>query len=159
MAMESARQRMLAQTDGKRRELTFKVGDQVSLKTKHLGISTLPSRKSFPKWMGPFTVQRVINDAAYMLELPSTWRAHNEFHVSLLKPYVDNGEPVPPMPFNLIDGSDNQFEVQRIIDFQPKSAKKNGAARKIKELSFFVVWRGASWHRCLAALVKSERHL
>ena len=142
MAMESARQRMMAQTDSKRRELMFKVGDQVSLKSSHLGISTLPSKKLFPKWMGPFTVQRVINDAAYMLELPKTWRAHNVFHVSLLKPYISNGEPVPPMPFNLIGGSENQFEVQRIIDFRPKSSKQNGAARKIKDLSVFVVWLG-----------------
>ena len=44
------------------------VGDQVSLKTRHLGISTLPSRKLCPKWIDPFTVQRVINNAAYMLE-------------------------------------------------------------------------------------------
>ena len=48
------------------------------------------------------------------------------------------------MPFNLISGSDNQFEVQRIIDFRPKSAKKNGAACKVKELSFFVMWLGLS---------------
>ena len=72
MAMESARQRMMAQTDGKRRDLKFKVGDQVSLKTSHLGTSTLPSKKLFPKWMGPFTVQQVVNDVAYMLELPGT---------------------------------------------------------------------------------------
>ena len=46
------------------------------------------------------------------------------------------------MPFNLIGGSENQFEVQRIIDFRPKSSKQNGAARKTKDLSFFVVWLG-----------------
>ena len=136
MAMESARQRMMAQTDGKRRDLKLKVGDQVSLKTSHLGISTLPSKKLFPKWMGPFTVQQIVNDVAYMLELPSTWRAHNVFHVSLLKPFVSNWEPVSPMPFNLIGGSENQIEVKKVFDFRPKTPKTNGIARRVKDLSF-----------------------
>ena len=142
MAMESARQRMLTQTDGKRRDLQFKVGDQVSLKTSHLGTATLPRKKLFPKWMGPFTVQQVVNEVAYMLELPRTWRAHNVFHVSLLKPFVSNGEPVSPMPFNLVGGSENQFEVKRVLDFKPKTLKKNGSARKVKDLSFCVEWLG-----------------
>ena len=138
MAMKSARQRMMAQTDGKCRDLKFKVGDQVSLKTSHLGTATLPSKKLFPKWMGPFTVQQVINDVAYMRQLPKTWRAHNVFHVSLLKPFIDDGEPVAPMPFNLIGGSDNQFEVKRVVDFRPKTPKQSGAQRRVKELSFCV---------------------
>ena len=44
----------------------------------------------------------------------------------------------------MVGGSDNQFEVQRIIGFQPKSSKKNGGARKVKELSFFVAWHDLS---------------
>ena len=66
--------------------------------------------------MGPFTVQQVVNDVAHMLELPGTWRAHQVSHVSLLKPFVSNGEPMSPMPFNLIGGSENQFEVKK-VDF------------------------------------------
>ncbi|KAK9791591.1 hypothetical protein WJX73_008219 [Symbiochloris irregularis] len=57
-AMESARQRMIKQEDPKRKALIFSVGDQVSLKTKHLGISTLPSAKLFQRWLGPFTVSK-----------------------------------------------------------------------------------------------------
>ena len=53
-AMESAGQRMKAQTDSKRKALTFKVGDLVSLCTKHLGVYTLPSKKkAVPKVAGP----------------------------------------------------------------------------------------------------------
>ena len=142
MAMESARQRMMTQTAKKRRALTFKVGDQVSLKTSHLGVSTLPSRKLFPKWMGPFTVQKIINDVAYMLELPKAWRAHNVSHVSLLKPYISNGEPVPPMPFNLVGGTENEYEVKRVTDFNPKTPKRKGGARRVRELTFYVEWLG-----------------
>ena len=92
--------------------------------------------------LGPFTVQQVINDVAYMLELPKTWRAHEVFHVSLQKPFIDNGEPVAPMPFNLIGGSDNQFEVKRIVDLRPKTPKQSGAQRRVKELSSCVEWLG-----------------
>ena len=75
-AMEAARQRMAAQVDPHRQELTFQVGDLVSLKTKHLMVSTPPSKQLFPKWIGPMRVQQIINPAAYMLELPNTWCAH-----------------------------------------------------------------------------------
>ena len=143
-AMESARQRMARYEDPKRTALTFAVGDQVSLKTKHLGISTLPSRKLFPVWLGPFTVSKVINPAAYQLELPNMWKAHNVFHSSLLKPYRDNGEAVDPQSFTLVGGKDNEFEVESITDYGPKTAHANGKLRKASELVFWVKWRGVA---------------
>ena len=81
---------------------------QVSLKTSHLGISTLPSRKLFWKHIGPIMVSKRVNNAAYELESPKSWRAHNVFHVSLLKPYVSNGEAavVDPVSFTLQGGKD-----------------------------------------------------
>ena len=85
-AMEAARQRMSAQADLHRQKLTVQVGDLISLKTKHLMVNTPPNKKLFPKWVGPMRVQRVVNPAAYMLELPKTPRAHNVLHVGLLKP-------------------------------------------------------------------------
>ena len=117
----------------------------MSLKTKHLGISTLPSKKLFPLWLGPFTVSKVINPAAYQLELPTGWRTHNVFHASLLKPYLSNGEAVAPQSFTLIGGKDNQFEVERIVDYTPKTAHKTGRLRKVSELTFWVKWRGVEY--------------
>ena len=140
--MESARQRMIAQEDPKRKKLTFEVGDQVSLKTSHLGISTLPSKKLFWKYMGPFTVQKKVNDVAYMLELPKMWKAHNVFHVSLLKPFVSNGEVVDPISFTLRGGQPVELEVESIYDFGPKTKTKQGNARRVKDLHFLVKWRG-----------------
>ena len=144
-AIEAARRRMLRQEDGKRRPVTFSVGDQVSLRTKHLGISTLPSKKLFPLWLGPFTVSKVINPAAYQLELPIKWKIHNVFHVSLLKQYLSNGEAVDPQSFTLIGGKDNEFEVERIVDYSPKTAHKNGKLRKVNELIYWVKWRGQAY--------------
>lgn len=142
VAMESARQRMTDQEEHKRKSLVFKQGDQVSLKSKHLGINTLPSKKLFPLWMGPFTISRVISPTAYQLELPRFWRAHNVFHVSLLKPYLDNGEPVDPLSFTLTGGKAEEFEVESIHDYGPKTLHANGRPRKVSELFFKVKWRG-----------------
>ena len=50
--MESARQRMVVQEASKQKPLTFEEGDLVLLMTTHLGISTLPSRKFFCKYIG-----------------------------------------------------------------------------------------------------------
>ena len=144
-AMEAARRRMLRAEDGKRKPATFSEGDQVSLRTKHLGISTLPSKKLFPLWLGPFTVSKVINPAAYQLELPKSWKVHNVFHASLLKQYLSNGEAVSPQSFTLIGGQDNQFEVERIVDYSPKNAHKDGKLRKINELIYWVKWRGQAY--------------
>ena len=90
-------------------------------------------------------VQRIINRAAYMLELPKTWRAHNMFHVSLLKPFLDNGEAADAVPYTLIGGADNEFEVEVITDFKPKAPQRNGQLRKVRDLSFFVKWLGLDW--------------
>ena len=140
--MHAARRRMMSYMDSRRKALTFQVGDQVSLKTSHLGISTLPSRKLFWKYLGPFTVSKRVNDVAYELELPKAWRAHNVFHVSLLKPFVSNGEAVDPVSFTLQGDKPNEFEVERVYDFGPKSKDSKGRARKVKDLVFYVKWRG-----------------
>ncbi|MCO5578196.1 hypothetical protein L7F22_032034 [Adiantum nelumboides] len=46
------------------------------------------------RYYGPFQ----INDVSFRLRLPDTWKIHNAFHVSLLKPFrgdvPDDGEPV-----------------------------------------------------------------
>ena len=131
--------------DGKRKDVIFSGGDQVSLRTKHLGISTLPSKKLFPLWLGPFSVSKVINATAYQLELPQSWKMHNVFHVSLLKQYRSNGEAVDPQSFTLVGGQDNQFEVESIVDFSPKTAHKDGKLRKVNELIFWVKWRGVEY--------------
>ena len=141
-AMEAARQRMKAQVDSRRRDLSFKVGDLVSLRTKHLGTTTLPTQKLLPKYIGPFRVQKVVNPVAYKLEIPKSWRAFNVFHVSLLRPFKDNGEAVEPMSFTLIGGKDNEFEVEKVLDFRPKTLKANGAPRKVRELEFLIKWQG-----------------
>ncbi|SMR53220.1 unnamed protein product [Zymoseptoria tritici ST99CH_1E4] len=63
---------------------TYKVGDCVYLSTRYLK-SIRPSEKLDHKYVGPYRIQRVVNDVAYTLELPETMNIHPTFHISLLE--------------------------------------------------------------------------
>ena len=64
------------------------------------------------------------------------------FHVSLLKPFVSNGEAVDPVSFTIRGGKPLEFEVEKIYDFEPKTKTRKGGARKVKDLTYYVKWRG-----------------
>ena len=40
------------------------------------------------KHEGPFEIKEVIGPVTYPLKLPETWKIHNVFHATLLRPYV-----------------------------------------------------------------------
>ena len=85
-SLRLAQDRMTAYENSKLKDVTYKVDDEVFLSTANLQISTT-SRKLLPRFIGPFTVSRVINPKAYELELPSHWRVYPVFPISSLKPY------------------------------------------------------------------------
>ena len=58
---------------------------------------------------------------AYHLELPSQYKFHNVFHVSLLKGYDNSGADraeVSPAPKVLEPSGDQEFELKHIIEYQ-----------------------------------------
>ena len=87
--------------DKHRRSLEFKVDGWVLLKfpkarlrqTTGKDWEGMPSghQKYYAKlarrYYGPFQILAKINEIAYRLKLPSHWKIHNAFHVSLLKVY------------------------------------------------------------------------
>jgi hypothetical protein len=110
-------------------------GDMVFLDSRHIR-STRPSRKFDYKWLGPFPIEKVLSRVAMRLTLPSTWRIHPVFHVSLLKRAPSTSSPFasttlpPPLPL-LVDGSE-EYEVESILDSRLIRGKPH----------FLVHWKG-----------------
>ena len=66
----------------------FKKGDWVWLDFRHL--KTIYHKKMKLKREGPFVITEVLGPVTYRLKLPTSWRIHNIFHATLLKPYREN---------------------------------------------------------------------
>ena len=83
-----AQNRMKKMADTKRRELKFKVGDEVYLKLKpyrQRSLACKRSEKLAPKFYGPYKIIEEIGEVAYRLQLPPEDVIHNVFHISQLK--------------------------------------------------------------------------
>jgi len=98
--------------------ITFKVGDNVGLSTKHLR-TTRPSMKLDYKRTVPYTVSRIINKNAFKLYMPNTMRNSTIFHVSLIDRYsrlVAGQPPSEPQPTSLDGAGEQEEQVKRILD-------------------------------------------
>jgi hypothetical protein len=84
-AHELARSRM-----ANRKRLTFTPftkGQKVWLDSRNL--KTIYHKKMAPKREGPFLITEVLSPITYQLELPLSWKIHDVFHVTLLRPYKE----------------------------------------------------------------------
>jgi RNase H-like domain found in reverse transcriptase/Integrase zinc binding domain/Chromo (CHRromatin Organisation MOdifier) domain len=97
-SLERAQQRDKVWADTKRMHVAYNVGDEVLLSTKNISLKHPGSQKLLPRWIGPFRISRKVNEVAYTLQLPDGLKIHPTFHVSLLRPYYDNGTVKPPQP-------------------------------------------------------------
>ncbi|XP_039526835.1 uncharacterized protein LOC120478755 isoform X1 [Pimephales promelas] len=69
-----------------------------------LGHSPPPAlRKRSPRYIGPFTVQRQLNELTYRLNLPPQYQISPSFHVSRLKPFTEpvTSPPTEPVPADI----------------------------------------------------------
>jgi hypothetical protein len=137
----AAQQRQAEYANKRRREVTFRVGDQVMLSTENLNVGER-KRKLTPKYTGPFVVEEVKSPVAYRLRLPPQLaRIHNVFHVSLLKPYrVDDGQftgrpQINRPPPEIIDGEE-EWEVERILDHRTRRVGRGTV------VEYLVKWLG-----------------
>jgi hypothetical protein len=131
-----AQDRMTTSANRKRRDVTYRVDDEVMLNTKNIRLNAVGTPKLLPRYVGPFNVCQVISKTAVKLDLPDLWRIHNAFHVSLIKPYErhDRCQPLPT-PLRFEEGSP-VFEVEKILS--SRIVKKGKRART----EYLVKWRG-----------------
>lgn len=79
--------------DQHRRPLEFGLDDWVVLKFEKARLKKMKGREhlftklSMP-YYGPFEIQEKMSEVSYRLKLPASWKIHNAFHVSLLRPFV-----------------------------------------------------------------------
>ena len=110
-----ATHRMKLQAD-KRRIPTpvYRVGQRVWLSTKDILIRG-GTKKLAPRFIGPFTITRIISPTAVRLRLPITMRrVHPTFHISRIKPAVTHALCLTPAP-HIIEGGET-FTVRELMD-------------------------------------------
>ena len=104
--------------DRMHQERLYKLGKKVWLNGKY--INTKRARKLEQKMFGPFSITKIVGKHAYELELPSRWRIHPVFHVSLLeKDSSKRGEYAKENDIELDPGEDEdhqEYIVDKIVD-------------------------------------------
>lgn len=90
--MHRARDRMKAQAGKKRSDMRFEVGEWIFVKLRAHRQKNLVTRinaKLAARYYGPYPIVERIRVIAYKLKLPTSYRVHLVFHVSLLKKVVE----------------------------------------------------------------------
>jgi hypothetical protein len=79
-------------------------------------------KKIVPKQEGPFKIDEVLGPVTYQLKLPNSWKIHNMFHATLLRPYIKNkvygNNYLRPLP-ELLKGEE-VYEVETILKHQQR---------------------------------------
>ncbi|QRV77018.1 Retrotransposable element Tf2 protein [Ceratobasidium sp. AG-Ba] len=112
----------------------YKVGDKVWLVGQNI-TTRRPSKKLDNKKLGPFVISEKISSHAYRLELPTTMRTHNVFHINLLAPFTEDKDfhrrQARPPPIVTEEGEE-EYEVDHVVAWEQR---KNGLYYQIR-------WKG-----------------
>jgi hypothetical protein len=109
----------------------FKQNQKVWLDTRNLKMNH--HKKIAPKQEGPFEIDEVFGPVTYWLKLPDSWKIHNMFHATLLRPYIENevyGNNYPrPLPELL---EEEVYEVETILKHRWRG----------RGYQYYVKWKG-----------------
>ena len=135
--IQAAKQQQKTYADKKRKEVAYKVGENVWLSTKNLKLSGSPKFK--PKFIGPYAILEKINDVTYRLDIPASLNVHPVFHVNLLAPEKTRKtcEKINDLPLLRPEPMQNDaegavFEVEHIL----------GQRGHGPEARYLVKWKG-----------------
>ena len=112
--------------------IPFEKGQKVWLDIRNL--KTGYHKKIAPKREGPFEIEEMLGPVTYRLKLPESWKIHNVFHATLLRPYIENeiyGNNYPRPPMELLEG-EKVYEVENIIKHR----------RRGRGYQYYVKWKG-----------------
>ena len=152
--IEKAQKRQSKYANQHRRDVQFKVGDQVLLSTKHLKLvgADKQTSKFACQYLGPFRIKRVVNPNAYELDLPAAMRIHPVLNVSRLKVYHDGAtlfpsrpvaNPRPPPEVTLANG-DEQYEVESILASRGRGNRTQYLVKWVGYDQYESTWEKAS---------------
>jgi hypothetical protein len=102
---------MKKQADAHHRASDLELGQKVWLSTQNLPLR-VGTRKLAEKWTGPFELVAQVSPEAWRLKLPGTWKVHDVFHSSQLKP-ATGGSRVPAAI--ALEEDQEEFEVEAIV--------------------------------------------
>lgn len=111
--MHAAIEKQEKYSTGRARPHNFEAGQHVLLSSRYIRLRSDGTPKLQPKWLGPFKLIKMVGTQAAELELPSTMKIHDVFHVSLLKPFIASEEGLINPPVVYVDG-DQEFDVDYI---------------------------------------------
>jgi hypothetical protein len=139
LLLKAAQDRQKAYADKDRRPHDFKENDMVMLSTRN--INFVQGKKKFhPKFIGPFQIESVIgaHRNAVKLKLPSSYRIHPVFHVSLLKAFKPGG--VIPKPHDIAPDIVDGIPYYKVETILAKRVRSRGRGRKVTE--YLIKWLG-----------------
>ncbi|MCO5581073.1 hypothetical protein L7F22_034949 [Adiantum nelumboides] len=116
--------------DKHRRQLDLQLGQFVLLKFEKARLKKQASHKGkvvklSNRYYGPFKITDQVNDVTFRLDLPPSWKIHNAFHVSLLRPYM-GPPPSEPVTDELpeIEEMEEILEPEQIVHHQERHSSR-----------------------------------